>query len=36
MNIFVEIPLEPLAAVALNVIISSNSEFYSAGQKCFH
>lgn len=31
MNIFVEIPLEPLAAVALNVIISSNSEFCSAG-----
>lgn len=30
MNIFVEIPSEPLAAVALNVIISSNSEFHSA------
>lgn len=31
MNIFVEIPSEPLAAVALKVIISSNSEFRSAG-----
>lgn len=31
MNILFEIPSEPLAAVALNVIISSNSESQSAG-----
>jgi len=31
MNNFVEIPPEPLAAVAPNVVISSNSESQSAG-----
>lgn len=30
MNIFVEIPSEPLATVALDVIISSNREFRGA------